>query len=39
MYHAPKIFLSLMMPLIGESLDFIYFKQQCKASLEQFYIF
>ena len=27
------------MPLIGESLDFTYFKQQFKASLEQFYIF
>ena len=30
-----------MMPLIGESLDFRFyvFKQQFKASLEQFYIF
>ena len=29
-----------MMPLIGEGLDFgfYYFKQQFKASLEQFYI-
>ena len=32
---------SLMMLLIGESLDFgfYFFKQQFKASLEQFYIF
>ena len=29
-----------MMPLIGESLDFsFYFKQQFKASTEQFYLY